>query len=85
MLRVPDVVPKPGGVKTTLMEHAPPAVNVFGDDGQLFVCLKFALAAMEVIVRGTFCKFFSVMVFAELLFPKATLPRERVLGERETG
>jgi hypothetical protein len=67
------------------MEHVKPAANVFGDNGQLFVCLKFALAVIEVIVRGTFWTFFSAMVFAVLLLPNATSPRDRLLGERETG
>lgn len=79
------MVPKAGGVKTTLMEQVPPAANVFGVEGQLFVCLKFALAAIELMVRATFWTFFSVMVLAELLLPKVTLPEDRPLGERETG
>jgi hypothetical protein len=67
------------------MEQVPPAANVFGDTGQLFVCLKFALAVIELMVRGTFWTFFSVMLFAELLLPKGVLPKERLLGERDTG
>jgi len=78
------MVPKAGGVKTTLMEQAPPAANVFGAKGQLFVCLKFALAAIEPTVRATFWLFFSVMVLAELVLPKVTLPEDRTVGERET-
>lgn len=84
-LRVPDVVPKAGGLNTTLMEHVPPAANVLGDIGQVFVCVKFALAVIELMTRGTFWTFFRVMVFAELLLPKVTLPRDRLLGESETG
>lgn len=84
-MRLPEVVPKPGGVKTTLIEQVPPAAKVLGDFGQLFVWLKFALAVMELMVRGTFWTFFRVMVFAELLLPKVMLPNERLLGERETG
>ena len=84
-MRVPEVVPKAGGVKTTLIEQVPPAAKVLGDIGQLFVWLKFALALIELMVKGMFWTFFSVMVFAELLFPNVMLPKERLPGESETG
>ena len=79
------MVPKAGGVKTKLIEQVPPAANVLGASGQLFVWLKFALALIELMVRGTFWTFFSVMVLAVLLFPKVMFPKERLLGESATG
>jgi hypothetical protein len=84
-VRVPEVVPKAGGVKTTLIEQVPPAAKVLGASGQLFVWLKFALALIELMVKGMFWTFFSVMVFAELLFPNVMLPKERLPGESPTG
>jgi hypothetical protein len=78
-------VPKAGGVNTILIEHVPPAASVFGDNGQVVVCVKFALAVIELMVRATFWTFFRVTVFAELLLPKVTLPKDKLLGERETG
>jgi hypothetical protein len=41
-------------VKTTVIEQLPLAANVLGDIGQLFVWLKFALALIELMVRGMF-------------------------------
>jgi hypothetical protein len=84
-VRVPEVVPRAGGVKTTLIEQVPPVAKVLGDIGQLFVWLKSALELIELMVRGTFWAFFRVKVLAALLLPKAMLPKEKLLGERATG
>lgn len=82
---MPETAPREDGVKTTLMVQVPPAGKVLDGAGQVFVWLKFALAVIEVIVRGTFWTFLRVTVFAELLLPKVVLPKGTLEGDRVTG
>jgi hypothetical protein len=84
-VRAPETAPWEDGEKTRLIEHVRPAARVLGDVGQLFVWRKFALGVIELIVRGTFWTFLRVMVFAELLLPRVTLPKLMLPGDKFTG
>jgi hypothetical protein len=83
-VRVPEVVPKADGAKTTLIKQVAPAARVLGGIGQLFVSLKLPVAVIELMARATFSPFLRVTDFEEL-FPKVTLPKARLLGDKVTG
>jgi hypothetical protein len=84
-VRVPEFAPRADGAKTTLIEQVPPAANVPGDIGQVFVWLKFPLAVIDPMDRGMFCPFLRAMVFGALELPKVILPNERLAGDNVTG
>lgn len=78
---VPLALPETEGVKVTLMVQLAPAATVAP---QLFVCAKFALAAILEIVSAAVPLLESVRDSGWLVVPSVWLPKFRLVGKKET-
>jgi len=77
---VPVTPPVVSGARVTLIAQFAPAAS---DEPQLLVSAKFALAAMVVIVSAAVPVLVSVMSRGSLVVPSTSLPKVRLLAEKE--
>jgi hypothetical protein len=68
-VKVPVRAPTAVGVNVTEIVQVSLVANVSGDSGQLDVCAKSPVAAMEAMVNGVTRLFWSVSIFAALAAP----------------
>ena len=77
---VPESAPVAVGAKVALTVQLTPAFKVAGEIGQLFVCAKFALAAMETVVFPVLLVFFTVIAWLVLELPTAVAGKVNEVG-----
>jgi len=77
---VPESKPVAVGTKVALTVQLTPAFNVAGETGQLLVCAKFVLAAMETVVFPVLLVFFTVTAWLALELPTAVAGKVNVVG-----
>jgi hypothetical protein len=76
---VPDSDPVAVGLKVAFTVQLTPAFNVAGETGQLLVCPKLVLAAMETVVFPV-PVFFTVMGWLALVLPTAVAANVNDVG-----
>lgn len=77
---VPESDPVAVGTKVVVTVQLTPAFNVAGETGQLLVCAKFVLAAMETVVLPVLPVFFTVIAWLALVLPTAVAGKVNVEG-----
>jgi hypothetical protein len=76
---VPESEPVAVGAKVAFTVQLTPAFNVVGETGQLLVCAKFVLAAIETVVFPV-PVFFTVIAWLALVLPTAVAGKVNVVG-----